>query len=44
MEGGAYFKARGIILMKLQNIVVFSFQINNKQLPLSHTVYKACVC
>ena len=27
-EGGLYFKVRGIILMKYQNFVIFSFQIN----------------
>ena len=26
-EGGAYFKVRGIILMKFQNFIIFSFQI-----------------
>ena len=26
-EGGAYFKVRGVIHMKFQNIVIFSFQI-----------------
>ena len=29
-KSGAYFKVRGIILMKFQNFELFSFQNNNK--------------
>ena len=32
-EGGAYFKVKGIITMKFQNFVIFSFQITMNNYP-----------